>query len=353
MIITLVKADFSMQNIGTLGSFSILTNILNANYNGPTSVMKGDALSATVTLFDNYEVNSVKVTMNGVEIPDAYTIEGKVVSINIAAVTGVVFINVVDRVSVNNSVFSSWTPILGTRVGGSMITDEGKAQSERGVVYDFTGYDWSQYKIRVTCRYGTNTAMYAGGFYDGNGNFLGGFWKSNGAANVFTEAELSDNDLPDRVSWSDIATISLCASEMENSPLTAPTLEIVSTEYYIPSAIYPKGTVVQKVFPGATQYETSSSGMVTEYSGYDWENYDVYATCRYGTNPAMYAIALWGANDTYLGGVWLSSGVAQVFTLQQINDSDLPEGVTWADVEKIGLAHNSTIASALKLVPKV
>ncbi len=353
MIITLVKANFSASNIGTLGSFSILTNILNANYNGPTSVMKGEALNATVTLFDNYEVNSVKVTMNGIEISNAYTIEGKVISINIAEVTGVVIINVVDKISMGDAIFSSWTPVLGTRVAGSMITDEGKSTSAAGVVYDFTGYDWSQYKIRATCRYGTNTAMYAGGFYDGNGNFLGGFWKSTGTANVFTAVELSDNDLPDGVSWSDIATISLCASEMEGSPLTAPILEIVSTEYYVPSAIYPEGTTVQKVFPGATQYETSSSGMVTEYSGYDWENYDVYATCRYGTNTAMYAIALWGANDTYLGGVWLSSGAAQVFTLQQINDSDLPEGVTWADVEKIGLAHNSSITPALKLVPKV
>ena len=353
MIITLVKADFSARNIGTLGSFSILTNILNANYNGPTSVMKGDALSATVTLFDNYEVDSVKVTMNGVEMSDAYTIEGKVISINIATVTGVVFINVVDRISVSDKIFSSWTPVLGTRVGTSMITSEGKAHSDRGVVYDFTGYDWSQYKIRVTCRYGTNTSMYAGGFYDGNGNFLGGFWKSSGTASIFNNVELNDIDLPVGVSWSDIAVISLCATEMADSPLQAPILEIVSPEYYVPSALYPEGVVVSKVFPGATQYETSTSGMVTEYSGYDWENYDIYATCRYGTNTAMYAIALWGENDTYLGGVWLSAGAAQVFTLQQINDSDLPEGVTWANVEKIGLAHNSSVTPALRLVPKV
>lgn len=248
--------------------------------------------------------------------------------------------------------FTTWTAIEGTRVAGSMITTEGKATSSAGVVYDFTGYDWSQYKIRATCRYGTNTAMYAGGFWDASNNFLGGFWLSTGTATVFTEVELSDSDLPEGVSWSDIATISLCATEMSNSPLTVPVLEIVSNEYYVPAAIYPEGTNVASVYPGATQYETSSNGQVMEYSGYDWENYDIYATCRYGTTTTMYAIAVWGANDTYLGGIWLSDGTAKVFTEQQITDSDLPEGVSWTDVEKLGLAWKSGVTPALKLVPK-
>lgn len=352
MIITLIKADFSAKNIGTLGSFAVLTNILNATYSGPITVAKNEALNATVTIHDGYEVDSVNITMGGVEVADAYTVEGNVISINIAAVTGAVMINVTDKIIINTGVITAWTSIPGMRVAGSMITDAGKATSSAGVVYDFSGYDWSQYKIRATCRYGTNTAMYAGGFWDADGNFLGGFWKSAGTANVFNQTELSDSDLPDGVTWSDIATISLCASEMASSPLTTPVLEIISPEYYVPAAIYPEGVDVASVYPGATQYETSSSGHVMEYSGYDFENYDVYATCRYGTTTTMYAIAVWGANDTYLGGIWLSDGTAKVFTEQQITDSDLPEGITWADVEKLGLAWKSGVTPALKLVPK-
>lgn len=101
MIITLVKADFSANNIGTLSSFAVLTNILNATYDGPTSVAKGEAFSATITMHDGYTIpeTGISISMGGVTLTDAYTISDNVATISIAAVTGVVVINMVAEVA--------------------------------------------------------------------------------------------------------------------------------------------------------------------------------------------------------------------------------------------------------------
>ena len=364
MIITLVKADFSAKNIGTVGSFAVLTNVSNATYNGPMSAIKNEAFNATITINNGYEFKSILVTMNNVELTDAVTIDGENIAINITNVTGVIAITVKTALSASELDFTNWVAITGTPKAQSMITAAGYANSTNGVVYNYEGYDWSNYKLKATCRYGTNTSMYAGGFWGTDGSFLGGLWQSDGTATIFNARVLTDADLPSGVTWNDVGKISLCATALASGGLTAPVLELIDKNYYVEepeveepevdqSVIYPSGVDVEKVFPGSTQYETSSSGHVMEYSGYDWENYDIYATCRYGTTTTMYAVALWGANDTYLGGVWLSDGVAKVFTEEQILDTDLPQGVTWADVEKIGLAWKSGVTPALKLVPKV
>ena len=68
----------------------------------------------------------------------------------------------------------------------------------------------------------------------------------------------------------------------------------------------------------------------------------------------MYAACVWGPNDTYLGGIWQSTGTATEFTEKLLTESDLPAGVTWTDVEKIGLAWSTgKNTPAMKLVPKV
>ena len=55
MIITLKGADFSASNIGTLSSWRVTRSLgSGATYIGPTSVDKGAAFSATVTLAEGY-----------------------------------------------------------------------------------------------------------------------------------------------------------------------------------------------------------------------------------------------------------------------------------------------------------
>lgn len=94
MIITLVKADFSAKNIGTLSSFAVLTNILNATYSGPVSVEKDGAFTATITMHDGYVIpDNIIISMGGSTLTNAYSVSGNVITISIAAVTGVIVIN--------------------------------------------------------------------------------------------------------------------------------------------------------------------------------------------------------------------------------------------------------------------
>lgn len=95
MIITLVKADFSANNIGQLSSFNVLTNILGgAVYTGPSAVKRGESLRATITFADGSELLQMNVMMGGSIFTD-YTIENNVINLNIPEVTGVIVINIV------------------------------------------------------------------------------------------------------------------------------------------------------------------------------------------------------------------------------------------------------------------
>lgn len=97
MIITLKGADFSQSNIGTLNSWRITRSLgAGATYEGKTSVDKGAAFSATVTLAEGYELGAagVTVTMGGTVLSGAHSISGNVITITIAEVTGNVLIKV-------------------------------------------------------------------------------------------------------------------------------------------------------------------------------------------------------------------------------------------------------------------
>lgn len=235
MIITLKKANFSSNNIGTLSTWSISRNLGSGieNYNGVSSVDKGASFTATMTLKDGYDLGTVTVTMGGSAVSGAYSVSGSTITISISPVTGNVYISV-STVNMN------------------------------------TGEE------------------------DSGGN-----------------------------------------NDTSNTSIIA------------------KGTNVASMMPQNGGYVTSTNGQVMEYSGYDWENYDIYVSCRYGTTTAMYAACVWGANDTYLGGIWQSTGTAKIFTEELLEESDLPEGVTWSDVEKIGLSWSTgKNTPEMKLVPK-
>ena len=97
MIIVLKNADFSQSNIGTLSTWRITRSLgAGATYEGPTSVDKGTALSATVTLAEGYEIGTagVTITMGGTTLSSAHSISGNVITITIASVTGNVLIKV-------------------------------------------------------------------------------------------------------------------------------------------------------------------------------------------------------------------------------------------------------------------
>lgn len=97
MIITLKNADFSQSNIGTLSTWRISRSLgVGALYDGPDSVDKDVAFSATVTLAEGYEVGAagVTITMGGSVLSGAHSINGNVITITIAEVTGNVLIKV-------------------------------------------------------------------------------------------------------------------------------------------------------------------------------------------------------------------------------------------------------------------
>lgn len=104
MIITLTGANFAgvdengnPKNIGTLSTWYISTDLgYGATYNGPKSVEKDAALSATVTIATGYELGSagVSVTMGGSAVTSGVSTSGNVVTISIDKVTGKVVIKV-------------------------------------------------------------------------------------------------------------------------------------------------------------------------------------------------------------------------------------------------------------------
>lgn len=96
MIITLKGANFALSNIGTLSSWRISRSLgAGATYDGVYSVDKGASFTATVSVAEGYEIVSdgVTVTMGG-QLISAATINGNLITIYIAAVTGNVTIRV-------------------------------------------------------------------------------------------------------------------------------------------------------------------------------------------------------------------------------------------------------------------
>lgn len=97
MIITLIGADFSASNIGTLSTWRISRSLgEGAIYEGPTFVEKGAAFNATITIAEGYELSTagVSVTMGGTVLSGAHSVAGNVIAITIASVTGNVVIKV-------------------------------------------------------------------------------------------------------------------------------------------------------------------------------------------------------------------------------------------------------------------
>jgi hypothetical protein len=96
MIITLVKADFSANNIGTLSSFNVLTNLgKGCVYKGPTSVERNGSLSATITISNAYVLNGeVLVKMGSTVLSSGVTINENIIILTISNIDGNISITV-------------------------------------------------------------------------------------------------------------------------------------------------------------------------------------------------------------------------------------------------------------------
>lgn len=103
MIITLKGANFASSNIGTLDSWLISKSLTGVTIdNTATSVKKGGAYKAVITLKENYTFpDTITVTMGGTDITSTYvTKTATTITINVPSVTG----NIVIRVNATSNV---------------------------------------------------------------------------------------------------------------------------------------------------------------------------------------------------------------------------------------------------------
>ena len=124
MIITLKGANFASSNIGTLDSWLISKSLTGVTIdNTATSVKKGEAYKAVITLKENYTFpDTITVTMAGTDITSTYvTKTATTITINIPSVTG----NIVIRVNATSNVVGvtySITRTLTALTAGSSVS---------------------------------------------------------------------------------------------------------------------------------------------------------------------------------------------------------------------------------------
>lgn len=96
MIISIAKANFSSNNIGTLSSFNILYNLgAGASTSGVNRVNKNEKYEAVITITENYVLNgSVVITMGGKVLDGVVSESGNSIRITISSVTGNVVVKV-------------------------------------------------------------------------------------------------------------------------------------------------------------------------------------------------------------------------------------------------------------------
>lgn len=128
MIITLVKADFSANNIGMIDAWMINRALgAGASYVGPNTVVKGGALNATVSLSNGYYAveDEVVITMGGVDIGSAFSFGNSEITINIPEVTGniVIYVPTVSAEGDVDKIVNQWVTITPAMAVGSTSDD--------------------------------------------------------------------------------------------------------------------------------------------------------------------------------------------------------------------------------------
>ena len=175
MIITLVKANFSQNNIGTLDSYSVRTSGSNFTFNGDFSIKKDelpDTYTGTITSNTNYVLTSVVVKIGETQFSsNTYTVESATtthtISIPKASLTGNIWITVgtyktgsgnggeEDDGTTNYTFTISPTPSTATVT----LTASGYTQSGNSItVANGTTVSWSVSASGYTTQTGTWTA---------------------------------------------------------------------------------------------------------------------------------------------------------------------------------------------------
>ncbi len=180
MIITLIGADFSKSNIGTLSSW-IISRVLGdgATYAGPLYVDKDAALNATVTLDEGYEIGSdgITITMGGTVLDESYySIVDNVITFTIDSVTGSVVIKV---------------PTLNTNVPNYTFTIN-PIPTDATVTLSATGYPdvsgTGSQSITVADGIIVNWSVSADGYAEQNGTWTANGIDENKAVTLLGEA---------------------------------------------------------------------------------------------------------------------------------------------------------------------
>ncbi len=183
MIITLKNANFSLSNIGTLNTWSIIRSLgVGASYSGPTYVNKNATFNATVTLSNEYDIgeNGITVIMNGVDLGNsAYSINEKVITITIASVTGNIHIvvatkNIITGEENAGDPTSGWNKVFTTFEVGTTKDDEtgtmGNKVSNANRLRTYEAIRGDLVKIKMPIPDGTLYVWY--NIFDDNGTLV-------------------------------------------------------------------------------------------------------------------------------------------------------------------------------------
>lgn len=129
-------------------------------------------------------------------------------------------------------VYTSIEPVS-TKSGYYMSDAGDTAGSSASLIYDYSGIEFGD-NIYITCRYGTNTAMYACEILDTNNNVLGRLFLSDGTAKIYTRYNIAEEVAALNIKWANVGTIRLAGSTSYD---VYPILEIATEQ--ISSALTP------------------------------------------------------------------------------------------------------------------
>ena len=309
MIITLKGADFSASNIGTLSSWRITRSLgTGATYEGPTSVDKGAAFSATVAIAEGYELGSagVTVTMGG-NVISAATVDGNVITITIAEVTGNIVIKV-PTINVNTGeedepevpdvpeggTDSIIIPLTATSTATDTYIDKITGAVTDGISsvrYIFSVTSGKEYYASGYAPSSSGSAA-AVAYFDADGNYIS--YESPASGSEYSDYKLT---VP-----SNAKTVSIHSTNKYKAPALSMTI--------YGTLITATSTVNDTYIALSDGTETSGVGSIRQIYPITNATKTYYATGYTPGNTAVAAIAYFNSSGTYISGERFTAGVA-------------------------------------------
>ena len=128
-----------------------------------------------------------------------------------------------------------------SQMTGYYFSDNGDTSgSSASVIYEYADIDFTEKDYYITCRYGTNTAMYACELQDKYGKVLTRLFLSDGTAKIYERYDITPDITEKNIKWSDIGVIRISGSTTSGGIL--PKLESGEgsiTSVSNPTDIYP------------------------------------------------------------------------------------------------------------------